>query len=37
VTRRTLQRELKRLVEKGLLVPEGSTTRLYYRLETPDA
>jgi Fic family protein len=37
VTRRTLQRELKGLVEKGLLVPEGSTTRLYYRLETPEA
>jgi Fic family protein len=31
-TRRTLQRELKKLVELELLVPEGATNRLYYRL-----
>jgi Fic family protein len=33
VSRRTLQRELKAMVEKGLLVPEGATNRLYYRLK----
>ncbi len=32
VTRRTLQRELKGLVIAGLLVAEGSTNRLRYRL-----
>jgi len=32
VTRRTLQRELKGMVEKGLLVAEGATNRLRYRL-----
>ncbi len=31
-SRRTLQRELKALVELGLLVQEGATNRLYYRL-----
>lgn len=31
-SRRTLQRELRVMVEKGLLVPEGETNRLYYRL-----
>lgn len=35
VSRRTLQRELKAMVEKGLLAPEGATNRLYYRLGTP--
>jgi DNA-binding HxlR family transcriptional regulator len=32
VSRRTLQRELKAMVDKGLLTPEGATNRLYYRL-----
>lgn len=32
VSRRTLQRELKVMVSKGLLAPEGATNRLYYRL-----
>lgn len=32
VSRRTLQRELKAMVGKGLLAPEGATNRLYYRL-----
>lgn len=31
-SRRTLQRELRGMVEKGLLLPEGQTNRLYYRL-----
>lgn len=31
-SRRTLQRELRDMVEKGLLLPEGKTNRLYYRL-----
>ena len=31
-SRRTLQRELKGMVEKGLLLPEGKTNRLYYHL-----
>ena len=31
-SRRTLQRELRVMVEKGLLMPEGETNRLYYRL-----
>ena len=31
-SRRTLQRELRVMVEQGLLVPEGETNRLYYRL-----
>ena len=28
--RRTLQRDLRELVEKGLLAPEGRTSRLQY-------
>lgn len=35
VSRRTLQRELKAMVTKGLLAPEGATNRLYYRLAPP--
>ncbi len=31
-SRRTLQRELRGMVEKGLLLPQGKTNRLYYRL-----
>ncbi|HEY9609524.1 TetR/AcrR family transcriptional regulator [Allocoleopsis sp.] len=31
-SRRTLQRELREMVEKGLLRPEGKTNRLFYRL-----
>ena len=31
-SRRTLQRELRVMVEKGLLLPEGETNQLYYRL-----
>lgn len=31
-SRRTLQRELKGMIEKGLLLSEGKTNRLYYRL-----
>ncbi len=31
-SRRTLQRELRVMVEKGLLLHEGETNRLYYRL-----
>lgn len=30
--RRTLQRELKAMVEKGLLISEGATNQLFYRL-----
>jgi AcrR family transcriptional regulator len=33
-SRRTLQRELRAMVEKGLLLPEGETNRLYYRLNS---
>jgi len=33
VNRRTLQRELRSMVEKGVLVPEGATNRLIYRLK----
>ncbi len=33
VNRRSLQRDLKVLMEKGLLVSEGATNRLIYRLE----
>ena len=29
--RRTLQRELKGMVDKGLLTPEGATNKLRYR------
>ncbi len=32
ISRRTLQRELRPMVDKGLLLPEGKTNRLYYRL-----
>jgi len=32
--RRTLQRDLRSLVEKGLLVAEGATNRLVYRAGT---
>ena len=32
VKRRSLQRDLRVLVEKGLLVPDGSTNKLVYRL-----
>jgi len=32
VSRRSLQRDLREMVEKKLLVPEGATNRLYYRL-----
>lgn len=31
-SRRTLQRELRGMVEKSLLLPEGKTNRLFYRL-----
>lgn len=31
-SRRTLQRELRAIVDKGVLLPEGETNRLYYRL-----
>ena len=34
VTRRTLQRELKDLVSQGLLLTEGATSRLIYRIAT---
>ncbi len=32
VSRRTLQRELKSMMDKGILVREGATNLLYYRL-----
>ncbi len=32
VNRRTLQRDLKRLLDLGLIVARGSTNRLEYRL-----
>jgi len=32
VSRRSLQRDLREMVDKKLLVPEGATNRLYYRL-----
>ncbi|WP_242041408.1 TetR/AcrR family transcriptional regulator [Leptolyngbya sp. FACHB-261] len=31
-SRRTLQRELRTIVDRGLLLPEGETNQLYYRL-----
>jgi len=34
VNRRTLQRDLKDLTQKGLLVSEGATNQLVYRLKT---
>ncbi|MBW2030015.1 MAG: hypothetical protein JRH06_15945 [Deltaproteobacteria bacterium] len=33
VKRRTLQRELRDMVGKGVLVSEGATNRLIYRLK----
>lgn len=33
IPRRTLQRELKMLVDKGLIFPEGSTNNLIYRIK----
>lgn len=33
VTRRTLQRELKVLIEKGLVVKGGDTNKIIYRLK----
>jgi len=33
VNRRTLQRELRNMLEKGVLVTEGATNRLIYRLK----
>jgi len=36
VNRRTLQRELKAMVDKGILAPEGATNRLFYRLRKPE-
>ncbi len=35
VTRRTLQREIKDIIDAGLLVPEGATNRRHYRLTLP--
>ncbi len=32
VSRRSLQRDLRAMVDKGLLIPEGATNRLFYRL-----
>jgi Fic family protein len=32
VSRRTLQREIRALADKGLLIQEGATNRLFYRL-----
>jgi Fic family protein len=32
ISRRSLQRDLRALVEKGLLIPEGSTNQLVYHL-----
>jgi hypothetical protein len=32
VNRRSLQRDLKGLLEKGLITTEGATTQLVYRL-----
>jgi DNA-binding HxlR family transcriptional regulator len=36
VNRRTLQRDLKDMVEKGVFIPEGATNRLFYRLGNLD-
>lgn len=33
VSRSTLQRELRSMVEKGILSPEGATNRMFYRLK----
>jgi hypothetical protein len=35
VNRRSLQRDLKAMVDMGLLVSEGATNRLVYRMKTP--
>ena len=35
VNRRSLQRDLKEMVDKGLLTVEGATNRLLYRLKKP--
>jgi predicted HTH transcriptional regulator len=32
VNRRSLQRDLKAMVDRGLLVPEGATNKLTYRI-----
>jgi Fic family protein len=37
ISRRTLQRELKDMIVKGLLRAEGATNRLYYRLNKTEA
>jgi hypothetical protein len=37
VTRRTLQREIKDMIVKKILIPEGATNRLYYRLRKSKA
>jgi hypothetical protein len=36
VTRRTLQRDLKAMVDLGLLTSEGATNKLVYRLKAAD-
>jgi predicted HTH transcriptional regulator len=33
VNRRTLQRDLKGMIDKGLLISEGSTNQLIYRMK----
>ena len=33
VNRRSLQRDLKAMVDKGLLIPEGATNKLDYRIK----
>lgn len=37
VTRRTLQRDLRSMVDMGLLLSEGATNQLVYRLKTQKA
>jgi len=36
VNRRSLQRDLKAMVDKGLLITEGATNKLYYRIKRTD-
>ncbi len=36
VNRRSLQRDLKAMVDRGLIIPEGETHRLFYRLVEKD-
>jgi DeoR/GlpR family transcriptional regulator of sugar metabolism len=36
VTRRTLQRDLKSMVDKGIITTDGATHHLAYRLPTED-